>query len=511
MYVLSLVFGYFREYLTNFSNWAKKMRISHQKLTQITFTGYESERKDSDYQNDTYPFAVRAIIHHMIQNDMMNKIKTLREISISENLCETRQLFLGFESNIEFEIAPNITGIVDRKKYRQSTTADQMGTSGFIVEFVVYSKRMNMKQLRNFVESCIREYNDHMLMEGDRRHYFFSYLGTGDNNARGGGDDDDEGYGRRRRNTTPKSKARFDECVFTTNRSFANIFFEQKQMLESKIRFFMENKAWYDERGIPYTLGLLFYGTPGCGKTSTIKAIARLTGRHIVEVHLSKIKTAREFIDIFHNETIMGKIIPMNRRLYILEDIDCMGKIIQKREKSKGSSSRASSASSASQPDVISDSDTEEQSPTDATTANTIKTIAAAISNIKTPAFTPIISPAGNDKMTLSVLLNALDGVLEMTGRMLIMTTNHPEKLDPALIRPGRIDMKIHFKKSSATVLRGMIEHFYRMQLTTEECENLAELNDKWSPAEVSEILIRNADNYRTTLEELVTNTPIVF
>jgi hypothetical protein len=49
------------------------------------------------------------------------------------------------------------------------------------------------------------------------------------------------------------------------------------------------------------------------------------------------------------------------------------------------------------------------------------------------------------------------------------------------------------------------------MQLTTEECENLAELNDKWSPAEVSEILIRNADNYRTTLEELVTNTPIVF
>ncbi|KAF0691357.1 hypothetical protein As57867_017338, partial [Aphanomyces stellatus] len=44
-----------------------------------------------------------------------------------------------------------------------------------------------------------------------------------------------------------------------------------------------------------------------------------------------------------------------------------------------------------------------------------------------------------NDKLNLSGLLNVLDGVVDSPGRILIMTTNHPEKLDPALIRPGRV------------------------------------------------------------------------
>lgn len=41
-------------------------------------------------------------------------------------------------------------------------------------------------------------------------------------------------------------------------------------------------------------------------------------------------------------------------------------------------------------------------------------------------------------------LLNVLDGVVDTPGRIVIMTTNHPETLDAALIRPGRIDKKIY-------------------------------------------------------------------
>ena len=47
-------------------------------------------------------------------------------------------------------------------------------------------------------------------------------------------------------------------------------------------------------------------------------------------------------------------------------------------------------------------------------------------------------------KLTLAGLLNVLDGVVDSPGRILIMTTNHPEKLDPALIRPGRINKRLH-------------------------------------------------------------------
>jgi mitochondrial chaperone BCS1 len=50
----------------------------------------------------------------------------------------------------------------------------------------------------------------------------------------------------------------------------------------------------------------------------------------------------------------------------------------------------------------------------------------------------------GNDKLDLAGLLNVLDGVVDTPGRLLVLTTNHPEKIDPALIRPGRVDKMIY-------------------------------------------------------------------
>lgn len=48
-------------------------------------------------------------------------------------------------------------------------------------------------------------------------------------------------------------------------------------------------------------------------------------------------------------------------------------------------------------------------------------------------------------KVSLSGLLNVLDGVASQEGRVLIMTTNHAERLDSALIRPGWVDRKVAF------------------------------------------------------------------
>merc|ERR1712239_41425 len=64
----------------------------------------------------------------------------------------------------------------------------------------------------------------------------------------------------------------------------------------------------------------MFYG--GFGKTSTIKAIANHTHRHIVSVPLSRIKTAKELLNLFYNVKMNYKDIPLNHRLYVLEDID---------------------------------------------------------------------------------------------------------------------------------------------------------------------------------------------
>jgi SpoVK/Ycf46/Vps4 family AAA+-type ATPase len=62
-------------------------------------------------------------------------------------------------------------------------------------------------------------------------------------------------------------------------------------------------------------------------------------------------------------------------------------------------------------------------------------------------------------ELTMGELLEILDGMVEMPGRMMIMTSNHPEMLDPAILRPGRIDLQIHFKN----LMRENIADMYRL------------------------------------------------
>jgi len=79
----------------------------------------------------------------------------------------------------------------------------------------------------------------------------------------------------------------------------------------------------------------------------------------------------------------------------------------------------------------------------------------------------PLLGPAqtSKDKLNLSGLLNVLDGVVDTPERLLIMTTNHPEMLDPALIRPGRIDKKILLGYMQSEFCCKMIEHYFKCSL----------------------------------------------
>lgn len=84
------------------------------------------------------------------------------------------------------------------------------------------------------------------------------------------------------------------------------------------------------------------------------------------------------------------------------------------------------------------------------------------------------------DKLNLAGLLNVLDGVVDTPGRILVMTTNHPEKLDPALIRPGRINKRLHLGYCAPEAVNQMASHYLQnpkgfspaqMKLCTEICE----------------------------------------
>ena len=82
----------------------------------------------------------------------------------------------------------------------------------------------------------------------------------------------------------------------------------------------------------------------------------------------------------------------------------------------------------------------------------------------------------GDDKLNLTGLLNALDGVVDTPGRIVIMTTNHPEILDHALIRPGRIDKRLNLGYMIAEDMYDMIEHYFECKLDQDAKNRVASL-----------------------------------
>jgi mitochondrial chaperone BCS1 len=172
---------------------------------------------------------------------------------------------------------------------------------------------------------------------------------------------------------------------------------EKEHMLRDMMQF-RRSKQRYERLGVPYHRGYLLYGPPGTGKTSLVSALAAHFGLSIYIINLAD----------FNDRSLMSAVnnVPANSVL-LFEDIDCM----------KGSQSRIESSSGTGQ------------------------------NGGATPG-TKEAAPNQNG-VTLSGLLNVLDGFAAPTGVLFVMTTNHVEKLDPALLRPGRIDYKLYLGKAS--------------------------------------------------------------
>ena len=242
---------------------------------------------------------------------------------------------------------------------------------------------------------------------------------------------------------------------FHSNKYFSNLYGKIAKTVYEKINIFEKNPEFYINKGLPRHLGILLYGQPGLGKTAIIKCIANETKRHIINVNFKNIKTISQFRNLFsHNDIstvsdinngVFKKItIPMEKRLYVLEEIDAISDIVKQR-----------------------------------TSVNDKEYC--------------------DEELTLGEILTELDGTLEKPGRMIIITSNHPENIDSALLRPGRIDLIVKFEKIDKEETIEMIEKFLDIKIEKEYYNSIP--SKKISFAELQQILLKYIDTEKTKIE----------
>jgi hypothetical protein len=190
---------------------------------------------------------------------------------------------------------------------------------------------------------------------------------------------------------------------------------EKKTALLNDVQSFLDppSRAWYSQRGIPYRKGYLLYGPLGTGKSSLSFSIA---GHYDLDIYILNLSTV--------NNSSLGKLfseLPA-RCVVLLEDIDAIN-------------------------------------------ATQSRNGTAKTKEDETGCF---LEGESREKVSLSVLLNVLDGVGSPEGRVLIMTTNHIKRLDAALIRPGRVDMKLELGLADRDIIAQLCSIIFR-------CDNSCE------------------------------------
>ena len=455
---------------------------------------YFTERNKLNYKNKA-SVALTAL-HDTRYHHTYDKYDPMANYRLTWLAPENEWVDLHGDDKIAFRHYTNVSNNAENNGSNASSTR----------EMVVYelkcSERGAGKKIDALIKTAVEWYKSELMSSRDDARYLYTM------NVQ-----ERYSFGNTDKDNGDSDATKYKRYKLSDHKTFESLFFPEKAGLLQLLDDFQKKSGKYGVSGYPHKLGLLLHGPPGTGKTSLIKALAQATGRSIINVPLAQIKTNQMLMDVMYDlkvkvegEQDARPQLEYKDVIFVIEDVDAASKIVLRRDGKHGVGSAATSGGG-----------TSEQMQAGQIQAALVKAARqGAGRNIKdhgggnknnaggsgrgSPASSS--SPAGSspggggsgsgsgnasqgevegppvptrtmsdligdlvkprpDELNLAGLLNVLDGVVDTPGRLLILTSNHPEQLDPALIRPGRVDRLIHLGYLQAEAASQMIAHYF--------------------------------------------------
>ena len=391
-----------------------KNMISEEKLGILYYVS-----KHLNKFKDLYGLAqdCRAYRDHLYYDEGSKNIDMDSYYTISQD--NPVEIYKDNHNYITLELIENIS--TNNQEGSSSNTMEKI-----ITDNLMLCSNLSLQEMSTFIDNAKQERLADL--QNDINRYIYTYLG-----------EDDE------------KNPIFEKELFRPYCDFDKLVGSVPKKIEHSFDFFTGDKgqAWYKKRNLPYQMTVLLYGIPGTGKSCIASAVANKFNLHIVRIKLSLIKTNYQFIKAFKNKVFCDTKIEYKNILYLFDELDTEQNSVLKNRTMPKSSKKTTFKKD--------DTQTTEQKKE---LINKYSIKEDDLNNLLDNIFTGP-RETNHDSLTLGTILEELNGINQMYGRKMFIISNHPEKLDPALLRPGRIDLKYKLDYLSYCDILELIDLFF--------------------------------------------------
>lgn len=249
---------------------------------------------------------------------------------------------------------------------------------------------------------------------------------------------------------------------YNSNVTFENSYFPGQEKFLEDLEFFDKNASFFKKKGFKRSKTILCSGPPGTGKSSLIKATMNKTKRSAVNISISNVFPLDRLAKILKGMISRSRRVDVNKVIFVIEEFESL-EVTKKRE---------------FQNTIEEDKDKDKNKST--------------FKNKK----------KGEDN--IGKLLTALDGIDEADGRMIFLTTNHLEVIDPALYRKGRVDYHYKVNKFSKEDIYKACQIFWEDQFNYKLSEMKDSIDGKWNASDINQLNIEANNDFGNIKKKLI-------